>query len=82
MVCYLSEIGYGNFFYPSGTKAIINDYCEEVYEELNWLGGDSRNLKAVKVKNVCLFPIKLDEISTKEIILKDDAGYSVVWVKK
>ena len=54
MVCYLSELGHKNFYYPTKTKAVVTKHCEDDIEILNWLGGASRNLKAVKVKNECL----------------------------
>jgi hypothetical protein len=79
MLCYISEIGQNNFYYPSQAKAIINDQCD--YQELMWLGGEARNLKPVKVKNSCLLPLDL-KVSSVNILKKDDNAYSVVWVEK
>ena len=78
MICYISEIGQNNFYYPSNTKAILSDNCE--FHELMWLGGKDRNLKAVKVKNSCLLPMDLKSPSADKILNKNDSGYSVVWI--
>ena len=74
MICYLSEIGHGNFYYPTDTKAVLNDSCE--YEPMNYLGGSSRNLKAVKVKSSCLVPLEL----SSNFVNKNLNSYSIVWV--
>jgi len=78
MICYISEIGQNNFYYPSHTKAILNDNCE--IQELMWLGGTDRNLRPVKVKNSCLYPMDLKSPSADKILNKNDNGYSVVWI--
>ena len=76
MICYLSEKGHNNFFYPSTIKAILVDGCK--YEKLNYLGGSHRNLIAIKVDNKCLLPSNISPEVT-EIIKK---GSSVVWINK
>ena len=75
MICYLSEIGHGNFYYPTNAKAVLNDSCE--YESMSYLGGSSRNLKAVKVKSSCLVPLELNN----NFVNKNLNSYSIVWVK-
>ncbi len=80
MICYISEIGQNNFYYPSDTKAIINDNCD--FSELMWLGGAARNLRAVKVKNSCILPMDLKTPSADKILAKNNSGYSVVWIEK
>lgn len=79
MICYISEIGQNNFYYPSDTKAILNDNCE--IHELMWLGGADRNLRPVKVKNSCLHPMDLKAPSVDKILSKNDNAYSVVWIR-
>ena len=74
MICYLSEIGHRNFFYPTHVKAVLNDSCE--YELMNFIGGSSRNLKAVKVKNSCLVPLEIND----NFVHTDLNSYSIVWV--
>lgn len=80
MLCYISEIGQNNFYYPSQIKAILSDQCD--YQELMWLGGEDRNLRPVKVKNSCLLPMDLKAPSADNILTKDDNAYSVVWIAK
>ena len=80
MLCYISEIGQNNFYYPSYTKAILNDNCE--FQVLMWLGGKDRDLRPVKVKNSCLFPVDLEAPSTGTLLAKDNNAYSVVWIQK
>ena len=75
-ICFLSEIGHNNFMYPSETTAIIVKNCE--YEKLNYLSGTNKNLIAVKIRNDCLCPTK---INTQSINIAKD-GYSVVWIAK
>ena len=82
MVCYLSELGHRNFYYPTKTKAVVTEHCQDDIEILNWLGGASRNLKAVKVKNECLYPLTLNEDAVKEILSKNKEEYSIVWIEK
>ena len=80
MLCYISEIGQNNFYYPSHTKAILSDNCE--IQELMWLGGKDRDLRPVKVKNSCLLPMDLEASSTGILLAKNDSAYSVVWIQK
>jgi len=80
MLCYISEIGQNNFYYPSQTKAILSDQCD--YQELMWLGGKDRNLRPVKVKNSCLLPMDLKSPAVDNILAKDDSAFSVVWIEK
>jgi hypothetical protein len=79
MICYISEVGQNNFYYPSETKAILSDDCE--VHDLMWLGGTDRNLRPVKVKNSCLHPMDLKAPSADKILSKDDDAYSVVWIE-
>jgi len=80
MICYISEIGQNNFYYPSETKAILNDNCN--FQELMWLGGTDRNLRPVKIKSSCLLPMDLKAPSVDKILAKDNNSYSVVWIEK
>jgi len=80
MLCYISEIGQNNFFYPSHTRAILSDQCD--YQELMWLGGKDRNLQPIKVKSNCLFPMNLKAPIAENILARNDNTYSVVWIEK
>ena len=76
MICYLSEKGHNNFFYPSTTKAILVDSCE--YEKLSYLGGTDRGLSAVKVKNKFLLPIG----NSPALMSMIKNGSSIVWINE
>tara|TARA_R100001591_G_scaffold115659_2_gene131485 strand:+ start:795 stop:1073 length:279 start_codon:yes stop_codon:yes gene_type:complete len=76
MICFLSEMGHKNFIYPTDTTAIILKDCK--YEKLNYLSGTDKDLIAIRVKNDCLCPTK---INTQSISIAKN-GYSIVWITK
>lgn len=78
MICYLSEIGHKNFFYPTMSKAILNDHCD--FEELNWISGDGRKLRAIKVKNKDVYPLTLTCENDIRLLENDDDTKIVVWI--
>jgi len=75
-ICFLSEVGHNNFLYPTNTTAIIVKDCS--YEKLSYLSGNNKNLIAIKIKNDCLCPTK---INTQTFNMAKD-GYSIVWIAK
>jgi len=79
IICYLLELGHRNFYYPTYTKAFLQNACE--YEDMNWLGGTHRNLKAIKVKNDCLVPIMITKEKVSDVLFEDQNNYSIVWVE-
>ena len=81
MICYLSEKGHNNFFYPTKKKGVLKDGCP--YDELNWISGNrSLNLKAIKVKNNCVLPLTIDSLDDKDILSTKNDYYIVVWIDK
>lgn len=80
ITCYLSERGHNNFYYPTNTKAVLKRDCE--FSSLNWVSGDRRNLKAIKVKNNCVLPLTFSNENDTDIISTNNDYYVVVWVKK
>ena len=80
ITCYLSERGHNNFYYPTNTKAVLKRDCE--FSFLNWVSGDRRNLKAIKVKNNCVLPLTFSNENDTDIISTNNDYYVVVWVKK
>lgn len=75
-ICYFSEIGNKNFFYPSNRKGIVLDNAE--YEALPWLC-NNRTLQAIKVKNKYIVPLT----NTEDCIsISNVEQFSVVWTKK
>ena len=81
MICYFSEKGHNNFFYPTSKKGVLKDGCE--YDELNWVSGNRNlNLKAIKVKNNCVLPLTITSLDDKDILSTENNYYIVVWVDK
>ena len=80
ITCYLSEKGHNNFYYPTNTKAVLKRDCN--FSSLNWVCGDQRNLKAIKVKNNCVLPLTFSNENDTDIISTNNDYYVVVWIKK
>jgi|TARA_B100000085_G_scaffold123031_1_gene112008 hypothetical protein len=81
MICYFSEKGHNNFFYPTTKKGVLKDGC--IYEDLNWLSGNGNlNLKAIKIKNSCVLPLTFNTIDDKNIVSTKNDFYIVVWIDK
>ena len=75
-VCYVSEIGHNNFFYPSKNKAIVKKSCQ--VQELSWVSGSSK--KAVKILKENLIPLnKINE--TFVALKKNNNSYAIVWIE-
>jgi len=80
-LCYLSERGHRNFWYPTKDMAILTKDCS--IEKLNWISGDSgRNLLAYKVPRSCLIPIKINENSMMHTNPPQTEGYTIIWIEK
>tara|TARA_R110002020_G_scaffold100489_4_gene237512 strand:+ start:1084 stop:1374 length:291 start_codon:yes stop_codon:yes gene_type:complete len=83
IICYLSERGHNNFWYPTKIKAIMQSTCE--FEKLNWITGNSDSLKrlqAIKVLKSCILPINFDSCSVDNISPPQENNYTVVWVER
>lgn len=78
--CYLSDKGHNNFYYPSDVKVLINGECEK--EPLNWLGGDHRNLKAIKILKSCVLPLHITPEAIANMAPPEKDAYIAVWVEK
>ena len=72
VICYLSEIGHKNFYYPTKTKVVIEKNTK--YEILPWISTDKK-LQAIKVKNSSIL-----HITTLSKL--QQSGESVLWIKK
>ena len=73
MICYLSQVGHKNFYYPSNKKAVLEEDCE--YTFVPWIS--TKGFRAIKVKSNCLLPLELDKQSTDETLL-NDKEYAIV----
>tara|TARA_B100000700_G_scaffold117566_1_gene132196 strand:+ start:291 stop:551 length:261 start_codon:yes stop_codon:yes gene_type:complete len=77
-ICYISELGHNNFWYPSTTKALIKENCEAA--RMSWLGGGSK--VAIKVLKSCLMPIDITQSTTQNISPPTKNDYTIVWIEK
>ena len=77
-VCYTSEIGHNNFWYPTMEKLMIKEGCQA--QQLSWIGGG--NKVALRILKSCLIPISMTENSTKNISPPNKNEYTVVWIEK
>ena len=76
-ICYISERGHNNFFYPSTNKVLVKQSCEA--DELNLVSGSTK--KAIKILKKNLIP--LNEISETLMALHTGTDmYIIVWVEK
>jgi len=76
-ICYISERGHNNFFYPSDSKVLVKESCEA--QELSFVSGSSK--KAIKILKKNLIP--LNEISETLLALhRGNDIYIVVWIEK
>ncbi len=79
LICYLSERGHNNFWYPTKTKAIIQNTCN--FEKLNFITGGSRKLCALKVLKSCILPTDFNSCSVDNMSPPQEDEYIVVWVE-
>ena len=75
IICYFSEKGHNNFFYPTDKKAVLK--CNAPFESLAWISTNP-SLRAVKVQNKYILPLTFED---DNINLKENK-YSIVWIKK
>ena len=77
-VCYTSEKGHNNFWYPSKNKVVIKEDCEA--QELSWISGGSR--MAIKVLKSYLMPLDITEATTRNVSPPTENNYTVVWIER
>jgi hypothetical protein len=78
--CFLSDKGHKNFYYPSDVKVLINEGCRK--EPLNWLGGNHRNLRAIKILKSCVLPLYITHTVATNMAPPEKDIYIAVWVEK
>ncbi len=76
IICYFSEIGHKQFYYPTRTKGVIK--CKAPFEKLTWLS-TNRELTAIKLKNKYILSLTSDKKAAMLELNKEQ--YSVVWIK-
>jgi len=77
-ICYMSEMGHNNFWYPSRNKLIIKENCKA--EKVSWLGGGTKI--PIKVLKSCLLPVDFTKDTTTNISPPTKNDYTIVWIEK
>ena len=77
-ICYISEKGHNNFWYPTKQKVMVKENCKA--EKMAWLGGG--NKIAIKILKSCLIPLNISKDTTYNISPPTKNHYTIVWVDK
>ena len=75
-ICYASELGHNNFWYPSSTKLLIKNKCDA--EQMSWISGGRK--VPIKVLKSNLIPLNITENTTFNISPPTKNDYTVVWL--
>ena len=77
-ICYTSEIGHNNFWYPSQNKVVTKEVCEA--DIMSWISGGTK--MAIRILKSCLMPLDITENTTKNISPPTENSYTVVWIER
>tara|TARA_R100000008_G_C3563567_1_gene157704 strand:- start:585 stop:845 length:261 start_codon:yes stop_codon:yes gene_type:complete len=77
-ICYTSEIGHNNFWYPSHEKVLVKENCEA--QAMSWISGGTKI--AIRILKSCLIPVDITESTTKNISPPTKNQYTIVWIEK
>jgi|TARA_R110000824_G_scaffold314977_1_gene501884 hypothetical protein len=77
-VCYTSEIGHNNFWYPTSNKVLVRERCS--VQKMAWISGGTK--VPIKVLKSCLIPIDITDNTTNNISPPTKNNYTIVWVEK
>lgn len=77
-ICYASERGHKNFFYPSCNKLIIKE--EYNADRLSWISGSDKI--AVRIPKEFLTPLDLAENTASSFSPPAKNIHAIVWIEK
>ena len=77
-ICYTSEVGHNNFWYPTSNKLMIKEGSE--IQTMTWIGGGTKT--AVKLLKSCLVPIHVTSDTAKNTSPPNKNEYTIVWIEK
>tara|TARA_R100000664_G_C2652664_1_gene72572 strand:+ start:205 stop:465 length:261 start_codon:yes stop_codon:yes gene_type:complete len=77
-ICYTSEIGHNNFWYPSEQKLLVKKNCKA--QAMSWVSGGTKI--AIKILKSCLIPMDITESTTNNISPPTKNQYTIVWIEK
>ena len=78
IICYTSEIGHNNFWYPTSNKVLVREPCD--VQKMAWISGGSKI--PIKVLKSCLIPIDITENTTNNVSPPTKNDYTIVWVER
>ena len=78
-ICYTSEIGHNNFWYPTAERVIVKEQCN--VQQLPWINGDNSKI-AIKILKSCLLPIDISENTIHNSGPLSKNEYTIVWIEK
>ena len=79
IVCFLSEKGNNNFFYPTTSKAILKKGSE--IDRLPWLSGHKKRFCAFVAFKKSIIPLNYNNINAIEILSNSNEKI-VIWVEQ
>jgi len=77
-ICYTSEKGHNNFWYPSENKLLIKDDCE--VEKVSWISGGYRI--PIKILKSHLMPLDITENTKINISPPTKDELTIVWIER
>ena len=77
-ICYTSERGHNNFWYPTSDKVMIKKGCDA--QKLSWIGGG--NKFAVKILKSCILQLNITENTTNNMSPPSKNDFTIVWIEK
>jgi hypothetical protein len=78
-ICYTSEIGHNNFWYPTAERVMVKEECSA--QQLPWINGSNTKIP-IKILKSCLLPIDISENTTHNSSPPSKNEYTIVWIEK
>ena len=76
-ICYTSEMGHNNFWYPTKERLMIKKGCTA--HKLSWIGGAGKI--PLKILKSCLVPINITKRTTDNSCPPSKNDYTIVWIE-
>ena len=77
-ICYTSERGHNNFWYPTQQKLIVREECSA--QKLTWISGGDKI--AIRILKENLIPLDISEKSVSNVSPPTENEYTIVWIEK
>jgi len=77
-ICYTSELGHNNFWYPTNNKVLVKEACEAY--PVSWISGGRKT--PIRILKAYLIPLDITEDTTNNISPPTKNQYTVVWLEK